>query len=118
MGAKGFLAHKVKILGHQWIVHFHKEKDYRKAFGDDSLGICETLDKEIHLRIKKLKAEVVVHELVHAYMEELCTTPAGLEPGQGEEVAADLFAKYGRTLLSQSDQIIQAYEMLRERVGK
>jgi hypothetical protein len=112
-----YLAHRTNILGHSWTVYYCTEGFFKKKYGKECLGVTETDDKQIYLRVKKLKSEVVIHELVHAYMEELCTTPAGLAPEQVEEVAADLFGKYGAKILRQSQQIIDAYHVLRERAS-
>lgn len=110
-----YLAYKITILGHPWTVLYCTDKHFKKEHGPDILGACELEDKEIWLRVKKLKPEVITHELVHAYFEEICTTPAGLDTDQLEEIAADLFAKYGRRILEQTDKILNAYEVLKER---
>lgn len=107
-----YRACKLSILGHTWTVHFMPEGQFRKKYGTDCLGVTETGEKEIYLRIKQLKREIVIHELAHAYLEELCTTPSPLEVEQLEEIYCDMVGKYGDRLIRQAEVIILAYQIL------
>jgi hypothetical protein len=111
-----YLAHELKILGKKWTVYYCTSRYYKKKCGDDSVGLTECDLKEIYLLIKRLTPEIAAHELFHAYMVELCVTPASLTPDQMEEICADVIGKHGRKLLKQADQIIDAYHVLRGRV--
>lgn len=111
-----YLAHEIKVLGKRWVVYYCPKKYYKKKCGNDSVGLADIETKEIFLLIKTLSSEVVAHELTHAYLSELCLGRTDLDPHQLEEVFAEMVGKYGKVLVRQVDQIIDAYHILRRRV--
>jgi hypothetical protein len=111
------LATRTKVLGHTWIIYFLPSRQFKKNFGADCLGVTLTEERQIHLRAKSLKLETVVHELVHAYVTELCLDVTGLQAGQMEEAMCDLFARYGARLLKQSEEALAKYGRLKAKAS-
>lgn len=130
MSTTPFLAFRLPIVGKQWTVYYCGKKYYkqqhRAAFESDPDGstLAFTLpdDKQIFFQQRALKRETIIHELTHAYLWESCLmglrvaepTPDTMDAL--EEAFCDMMAKQGRTMLKQTDQIIDAYEALRARV--
>lgn len=113
-----YLAHKTRVLGNNWLVYYCQPKYYRKLWGTDSIGMTDTELRIIYLINKRVTFEVVAHELWHAYCEEVCVTPASLTAEQMEEVSADIAGKYGRHIMKQAEQIVNAYTILRDKLNE
>jgi hypothetical protein len=114
-----YLAARITVLGHKWIVYFCSEEYWKKEkkFSNNVLGITDPDTKKIYLRQIKMTFDTIIHELHHAYIEELCVTPADLDTDQMEEVCSDLMAKYGKRLLDQADKLIATYARLKTRAS-
>lgn len=113
------MQYKFELLGkHVWTVHYLRKHEFVKRFGAETYGITECDDKAIYLTPSRLKMETVVHELIHAYLWELCAKTADLEDDQLEEVMAEMFSKYGKQILRRADLIIEAYGVMLGRVSK
>ncbi len=111
------LAMKLKVLGHPWTVYYLSSKDFKKRHGSACVGLTETGERRINLRTKRMKRETVVHELVHAYVTEMCLDVANLEASQMEEAMCDLMAKYGERIFAQADAIVARYAQLKEKTS-
>jgi hypothetical protein len=107
------LAHRFKVLGHPWIAYYLPARDFRKKYGTDYVAMAECEDREFYVLTKGLKADTIVHELVHAYVNELCLDSANLSGDQMEEACCELFAKYGRKIFAQGDEILAKYHKLK-----
>jgi hypothetical protein len=112
------LSYRFRVCGKRWTAHFCNAKEFRAHGDEQTLAITITTDKEIYFRASKLHKETVIHELFHAYVEEVCITPAEPTVEQMEEVAADIMGKYGKRLLKTADKIRDAYEILSGRGNK
>ncbi len=106
--------HKInfEILGKPWILRVLKRKRYTKKNGYDSVAITYRDKRRIDVSRDGADLETVVHELVHAYMTELCTYSAELDDDQIEEIFAELLAKRGRELLDLADTIYAEIQTL------
>lgn len=56
-----------------------------------------------------LTIQTVIHELIHAYTEELAFNELDLDSDQVEEFYAELFARHGQHILAQADIIFSAF---------
>ena len=102
----------IKILTHRWVVRFLPDK----KFSSDDQAITIPYDREIHFRRSKTNLEDIIHELTHAYLDEVgLGNSAQLQPDQMEEVYCELTSKHGFTLLLQAADIYRAYQQLKKR---
>lgn len=104
---------RIKILGHDWEVFFCDGAEYDKIDNDSSLGITIGEAKRIFLRKSTLTKETVIHEICHAYFEEICISSADLGSAQFEEVACDMFSKYGAEILDHAKDLIRFFRSLK-----
>jgi hypothetical protein len=109
------ISYKVIILSRTWLVHFLPKGQFVKKYGDSTLAATECDDRTVFLRIDKLSAETIAHELMHCYIEEHSAPTMELNPDQVEELCCDIVAKHGEVLLGQAEQILHAYKVLRGR---
>ncbi len=94
------------MLGKPWKLRVLTEKYYKKKNGNDSAAVTKVHRRRIELRPKFLDRETVVHELVHAFLYEMCIHSTNdLSVGDLEEVFAELMAKRGAELLSTAEQL-------------
>lgn len=99
--------HKIKfeILSKQWTLRVLKKKRYKRTNGIHSVAVTDTTKRRIDIGPSGMDLETVTHELVHAYLTEICTKSADLENDQMEEICAELFSKRGRELLDIADRL-------------
>lgn len=90
------------VLGKRWRLKLLKSKKYNKKNGKDSIAITYTTDREIHVSPKGLDQETITHELVHAYMSELCVNSCRWDADDAEEFFCELMAKRGYEVLGLS----------------
>ncbi len=86
----------VVILGHKWRIKRH----VRWPHHDQDIALILPDKKELHFRSGPLSYETIVHELTHAYVEEICIGAVKLSAEQLEEIMCELFAKHGQTILA------------------
>lgn len=103
---------KFKIMGKTWTMRLLKRKSYVKKNGTGSVGITHLHKRRIDLRPKGMDLETIVHELVHAYLSEMCTGSSDLDASQLEEIFSELMAKRGRELLDLADKLYDQTERL------
>jgi hypothetical protein len=113
-----YLAYRTKILGHPWTVYYCQPKYYKKKWDDSSVGMTDEDEKAIYVLNNRVNHEVVAHELTHAYLAEMCVTTASLDTEQMEDVCCDAVGKYGRRIVAQADKIVDAFYVLKARVGQ
>jgi hypothetical protein len=94
-----------KILGKQWNIYVLKQAVYNEHIGEDSVGITVSTDKSIFFCDNFLTLELVVHELMHAFIDELCIHASQLSGDQFEEIACELMAKHGKSVLDTSERV-------------
>ncbi len=92
----------VVILGHKWKARLLKGK---WPYHEQDLAIALPDKKEIHFR--SMSYETVVHELTHAYVEEICIGAVKLGSDQLEEIMCELFAKHGSVILKQAKELLR-----------
>lgn len=90
---------KFTILGKKWILKALDKKAYKKKNGKDSVGMTYIHKRKIYVRPGSQLRETLVHELVHAYLAELCVYSADITGDALEEVFCDLLAKFGKEIL-------------------
>lgn len=100
-----------KLLDKDWKVRLLKRKKYTKKNGKDSLAITYMYKRRIDIQIGGLDVETIIHELVHAYMHELCLGSTDINVSDLEEVYCELMSKRGLELLTLADEL---YEKLIE----
>ncbi len=96
---------KFQILGKPWLLRVLKKRKYNKKNGADSVAITYINKRRIDLGPGGMDLETVIHELVHAYLAELCTKSTELDDEQLEEIFAELMAKRGREMLDLADSL-------------
>lgn len=94
-----------EILGKTWTMRVLKRAKYTRKNGDDSVAVTHTTKRKIDLAPDGRDLETITHELVHAYLTEMCTKSADLEDDQLEEVFAELMSKRGREMLDLADSL-------------
>jgi hypothetical protein len=100
--------YRFKILGKSWVLRLMKRKRYAKKNGNDSVAITKTHKRRIDLGPNGRDLETLIHELVHAYLSEMCIgTTYEITLNDMEEVFAELMAKRGRELLNLADSLYQ-----------
>lgn len=133
MSEPKYLAMRLKIVGKEWTVYFcskrYFDKKHREYFeappgpaGNGTLAFTCQDDKKLFLRSNRMRRETIIHELCHSYLWELCLwdlrhRESDATPERIEEAFCDLLSKYGKKLLKQTDQIIEAYEILKGKVS-
>lgn len=96
---------KFKILGKSWKLRVLKKKEYAKKHGGDSVAITHRHKRYIDVSPSGIDKETIIHELVHAWLSELCTHSADLDEQCSEEIYSELMAKFGYQLLAQADDL-------------
>ncbi len=97
---------KFTVLGKRWELRLMTDQEYyRKRHRWDTLAVTYTTKRRIHFSPDGLDRETIVHELLHAYLAEMCTYSASLDKDQLEEVFAELISKRGYELLQQADAL-------------
>jgi hypothetical protein len=83
-----------------------KRKKYVDKNGNDSVAITTFHKRRIDLSPYGRDLETIVHELVHAYLHELCLHSTNeMTADDVEEVFCELMAKRGRELLDLADSL-------------
>lgn len=90
---------EVDIFETKWTVYLLSEEKYIADWSDSDAAHTIPSTHEIYFNEGELSRDTVVHELVHAFYAELCTSSASLTGDQVEEVMADLFGKHGDKIL-------------------
>ncbi len=98
------------ILGKTWKLRVLKRKKYHKTNGTDSVAITYVNKRRIDIGPGGVDLETVVHELVHAYLAEMCTHSADLDNENLEEIFAELMAKRGQELLDLAKNLLKMME--------
>lgn len=94
-----------QVLGKKWTLRPLDRKKYRRKYGNDSVAITNVNKRRIDLSPNGLDLETIVHELVHAFLGEICTHSANLDDESLEEIFAELLAKRGREILETGDYL-------------
>lgn len=96
-----------KILGKCWTIRALKKSKYNKKNGKDSVAVTKMHKRCIDLGPKGCDLESIVHELVHAYLYEMCLHSTNeLTIPDLEEVFAELMAKRGYEILHLAESLM------------
>lgn len=95
-----------EILGKPWELRLLKKKKYLKSNGSDSVAITDVNKRRIDIGPNGRDKETIIHELVHAYLGEMCTHSADLDSDSSEEIFCELMAKRGDELLRLADSLL------------
>jgi len=106
---------KFEILGKKWILKVLKPKKYVKKHGYDSVAVTLGWERKIFVHGEGIDKETLVHELVHAFLHELCFKSTNSITAEDlEEIFAELMAKYGRELLDLADSLLVMIEQIQK----
>lgn len=106
---------KFKILGKSWTLKLLELKKFEKKHGPEIVGITLATERKINLSPAGFDLETIVHELVHAYIREMClSTTSDINQNDWEEICAELMAKRGRELLDLADKLFEKVRNLTE----
>jgi hypothetical protein len=96
------------ILGKAWELRVMKRRKYMRKNGRDSLAITTFHKRRIDLSPFGQDEETIVHELVHAYLYELCQPPPhSVTIDELEETYCELMAKFGGQLLALGSDLFE-----------
>ncbi len=94
-----------EILGKPWTIRLLQKKKYKAKNGSDSVAITDGDKRRIDLGPKGRDRETIIHELVHAFLWEMCLHSADLDVYALEEVFAEMMAKRGQEILDLADKL-------------
>lgn len=101
-----------KILGRSWTLRLLPKRRYKRKHGPGSVGSTDVERRRIDLRPSGFDRATITHELVHAFMGEMCLHSADLDQDSMEEIFAELFSKRGREMLKLSKRLFVEVEGL------
>lgn len=100
----------MRIQSDHWKIEFFEEDAFVRRFGEGIAGLCNTAQRKIYFHDGEFTKPVIIHELAHAYYSYLCLESTTLTNSQLEEVWCDLIARFGPTIIRQSNQIFKEYK--------
>lgn len=101
-----------KVLGNQWKAVLVSAKEYSAATGETESAACTFAgNKGIAFNVDETTKATVIHELVHAYVEEICANHSDISKNSFEEIMCELFAKYGAVILDQSAILAKRFRL-------
>lgn len=95
-----------KILGKDWKLLLVAKKRFKNKGCSDTIAYTSGDDRKIFLGSQGKGIETIRHELVHAFLAELCLGSTDLDNDNLEEIYADFMAKRGRELLDLADVLL------------
>ncbi len=98
---------RLNIKGERWKIFIFEGDEYRSKFGDTTSGFTDVKRKQMFYCGEDLDLELVKHELWHAYATHLRLDAVKLEPGQLEEIFAEMFAKDGSRIIQQATELFE-----------
>ena len=98
----------VKVVNKKWKITVRSDKVHNASFGETH-GIAMLEERKIHIRRSSMNSETILHEMIHAYQHELSFHELQLDDDQVEEWFAELFGKYGRTMIKDADRLLAYY---------
>lgn len=98
---------KFKIAGKRWKLRILHEDQYIKKHGPGSYAMTIMHRRRIDINSPTgLDRETLIHELVHAYMSEFCTSSSKIKAIELEEIFCELMAKRGEEILTLADDLL------------
>ena len=96
-----------KIKGIDWKFHSQTNSAYVRKHGSDSGAITYTNDREVFFNLSHFSPGIVRHEVFHCYVASSGTNSAGLNPGQMEELCADIYENHGPEMDLLVDKLLE-----------
>lgn len=98
-----------QILGNDWTLNSMSFKQFANKHGDnwDAQAITDADLKEIDLIPRGLTRATIIHELVHAYLHEMCMGSVDFDDDNLEEVFAELMSYRGEEILTLSTNLLK-----------
>ncbi len=95
------------VIGKAWKIRSLTTAQYiKKKVRNNSVAITYFHKRRIDLSPEGSDHESIVHELVHAYLYEMCTHSADLTTDAQEEIFCELLAKRGLEILTLADTLV------------
>lgn len=105
----------LRIVGKSWRLRVLNREQYnKKKTRSGSVAITYVHKRRIDLSPEGCDKETIIHELVHAYLYEMCVHSADLDADAIEEFFAELMAKRGQELLNLAQTL---FERISKKVG-
>lgn len=91
---------KFKVLGKSWHVKLLTQEQFDKDKNGDACAVTYVNERKIHLAPSGFDEETIIHELVHAYLGEMClNSTSKIKTEDFEEIFCELLSKRGREIL-------------------
>lgn len=96
-----------RIIGKPWRLRALSREAYdKKKIRAGSVAITYMHKRRIDLSPEGFDKESILHELVHAYLSEICVHSANLTVDNLEEIFCELMSKRGREILDLADTLV------------
>lgn len=102
-----------KVLTKPWRIRLLDKERYAKKHGTDSLAITHVQKRRIDLSPRGHDRDTIIHELVHAYLAELCVHSCDLDDDNLEEIFAELLSRRGLEMLRLADRLKTAVSKIK-----
>jgi len=103
---------KFKVIGKTWTLRCLDEKQYnKKEIRANSVAITYVHKRRIDLSPLGTDKESIIHELVHAYLSEMCIYSSELDADAMEEFFAELMAKRGQEILDLASDLAEKVKL-------
>lgn len=93
------------VFGKPWTMRLMKRRSYNKKNGKDTLAMTYRLKHRIDISPNGVDLETITHEVVHAYVTELCLSSAEISVESMEEIFCELIAKHGTAILATAREL-------------
>ena len=93
------------IMGKGWVMRVMPKSKFERKHGKTPGAITHTSKRYVDVSSHELNLELVVHELVHAYLAEMAHWNADHDESSLEEVFCDLMALRGREILELAERL-------------
>ena len=94
------------ILNKNWVIKILSKNKYVKKHGRDSVAMCLMYKRTIVVHPSGIDLSTIKHELVHAYLYEMCIkSTEEITANDMEEIFAEFFGNRGREALDLADRL-------------
>jgi hypothetical protein len=97
------------VMGQKWEMHAMRDDDFAHHTGIKSAaGVTLGSTRDIVINLDHVDRYTMVHELVHAYVFEMCVDSNAITNEAMEEVMAEMFARHGKQIFKQAGEASEA----------